>query len=375
MDDRLQPAARRALALLLAAGCGGHQAPAASTEAETAEVTGILPLTGGAADPTDPQTPIKLDLPDFVTGGATGGKPLGCDKVDFLFVIDNSGSMLDEQASLIASFPGFIAAIEQTVQAKDYHIMAVSTDDGRGVTEGDCDFEECVCAPSPTCCVKTCDHIFAETCNGIDCDALPVAPCDLSYGSGRVVDQLGAACGLAGGRRYMLESQAALTDAFECAASVGVGGAGDEKPMLAAIEAVSPEMNAPGGCNGGFLREDAILVLVVITDEEDDPEGGASGSPGAPKDWYDAVVAAKGGVPESVVVLGLVGDGNLPGSPCPPVWDPNLDGAEPSPRLQSFVGMFPHGVLGSVCVDDYAPFFLDAVRVIDVACDDFGPIG
>src|SRR5690242_21671906 len=40
-------------------------------------------------------------------------RSVGCAKADFLFVIDNSGSMADEQDNLIASFPGFIDTIQQ----------------------------------------------------------------------------------------------------------------------------------------------------------------------------------------------------------------------------------------------------------------------
>ena len=64
---------------------------------------------------------------------ATGVDPdgeVGCDAVDFLFVIDNSGSMADEQQQLIDSVPGFVAAIEQRLPAGTgtYHIMVTDTD-------------------------------------------------------------------------------------------------------------------------------------------------------------------------------------------------------------------------------------------------------
>ena len=371
MHLRPSVALRGALACLLAAGCGGDQAGAPPAATDGGDVSGIVTPTtgdGGAAD-----TQPRLDLPEADTATSGGGvEAPGCEKVDLLFVIDNSGSMADEQANLIASFPGFMAAIKQTLIASDYHIMAVSTDDGRGVLDGDCDFEECVCTPSPTCCVETCDSIFAETCNGLSCASLPIDACDLAYGAGRTADQLGASCELAEGRRYMRADQPNIDQAFQCVASVGIAGSGDERPIYAALSALAPELNAEGGCNAGFLRDDAILVLVLITDEEDD---GTYGSPGDPPSWYEQVVAAKHGNPRSVVVLGLVGDGNRPGSPCPVMWDLEQDGAEPSPRLQEFVEMFDGGIVGSVCSPDYAPFLLDAVGVIDQACDVFEPIG
>jgi hypothetical protein len=115
---------------------------------------------------------------------------------------------------------------------------------------------------------------------------------------------------------------------------------------------------------------------VIITDEEDtNTDDPGEGSPGEPADWYNAVVAAKGGVPTAAVVLGLVGDGNRPGGLCPPLGGIYDDAADPAPRLQAFVEMFPRGVIGSVCASDYTPFFLEAVSVIDHACEEFVPVG
>lgn len=120
-----------------------------------------------------------------------------------------------------------------------------------------------------------------------------------------------------------------------------------------------------GGCNQGFLRDDAILVVTYITDEEDDVE-----SMGDPADWKAALVAAKGGNEQAVVVLGLVGDSDVPGGGCGP-----FGLAEASPRLRAFAESFDFGTWGSICSPDYAPFFLDAVGVIDSACEIFDPEG
>ena len=115
----------------------------------------------------------------------------------------------------------------------------------------------------------------------------------------------------------------ALAETFACAGQVGTGGSGDEQPMYTMVLALGSAMNAPGGCDDGFLRDDALLVVVVIADEEDDHEVDAcnqlpqSGSPGEPADWYNLLVAAKGGVETNVVLLARVG----PPAPnlCPPL--------------------------------------------------------
>ena len=53
----------------------------------------------------------------------------------------------------------------------------------------------------------------------------------------------------------------------------------------------------------GFLRDDAILVITVISD--DPPSSGDSAATDV-MPWVDAVLDAKNGDPGAVVVLGLV---------------------------------------------------------------------
>jgi hypothetical protein len=302
-------------------------------------------------------------------GSADDGGDAGCDKVDFLFVIDNSGSMTDEQTNLIASFPQFISAIQDTLQAQDYHIMVVSTDDGTGGGSSImCNNGTCSCTPVPACCEMVCAG-FADNCNGFDCNNLPGGSCETTLGAGKIFESDGTSCLPEDGPRWMTQDQPDLAGTFSCAAHVGTYGNGTEKPMEAMIAASSPMLNMPGGCDEGFLRSDAILVVVFITDEED-----VDKSPGDPTSWHDDLLANKNNDPMAVAVLGLFGDGHLPNGICPPLQDDV--GAEPSPRLQAFVDSFgDRGVAGSICANDYIPFFLDAVDVIDTTCDEFEPEG
>jgi hypothetical protein len=124
-----------------------------------------------------------------------------------------------------------------------------------------------------------------------------------------------------------------------------------------------------GACNEGFLRSDAILVLTIITDEEE------KSSPGDPASWKQSLVDAKPGGEQAIVVLGLIGDNGTPGAICAPFASNAGTGAEPSPRLRAFAESFPAGRVGSVCASDYAPFFSDAVSPIEGACNDFIPPG
>ena len=340
-------------AVVLWAGCSGGGGGDGGAD------TGITGLTASASDgtstsasTTDDTGPEKFDVGE--TTGATGGDSgtdEGCEKVDFVFVIDSSPSMADEQVALLASFPGFITAIEDTLGLNDFQVMV------------------------------------------LDAGALAGAGCEGTLGAGRISDSLGNDCGLVGGNRYATQAQPDLTAAFTCMASRGQVGPSNEETMNS-LQAGIGALDAPGQCNEGFVRDDAVLVITLITDEEDstadinpaplwdgtcEPADDDPNSVGDPQSWFDAVVAEKNGDPSAVVVLSLIGDCDVGGSCTGIVFDPlnptASTGAEPSPRLREFTGKFQYGSTGPVCAPDYAPFFTDAVSVISSACDDFLPPG
>lgn len=303
--------------------------------ADTGAVTGGLP---------------KFDIGGGATEGTTGVVDKGCTKADFLFVIDNSASMEDNQAALVASFPGFITAIKATLSASsDYHVMIVDSDD-----DGRC---KQPCNMDSSDVIKYCSAVKYEACNA------KLGACDLTRGAG-VVHPVGLyasnkVCPIAGGNRYMLPEEPDLEAAFACVATVGTAGNPSERPMNGMTEALSPTLNDIGGCNQGFLRDDAILVITFISDDPNYEDIGK------PQEWYDAVVAAKHGNKDAIVVAGLIpqpdlgcaGGGNINGK-----------------HWEEFLGLWgEHGVEGSVCEPDYAPFFTQAIAVIDEACDNFMP--
>lgn len=301
-------------------------APAAGAGASDSGV--VTPGRDGVLGPVSQQPGI------FEPPAAPGAEPTGekgCKKIDFLFVIDDSSSMDDEQANLARSFPGFIDIMQQVLDVDDFHVMVVSTS---GESEE---------ADEPT---------------------LDPSECEEIQGAGRRRNTDGEDCGIAGGLPFMTSAQPNLEDTFSCVARVGTDGSAVEEPMDAVVAATSAELNGDGRCNAGFMRDDAILVVTVITDEED------TASRGEPEDWRERLLGVKGGNEDALVVLGLVGDNNveggLLGGPC------SLLDADGSPRLQQFVDSVG-GVLGSVCSPDYSSFFQTAVGSIDSACEDFVP--
>lgn len=295
----------------------------------------------------------KFDLGGGMESAGPGEAGIsGCEKVDFLFVVDSSRSMEDEQANLLDSFPRFITAIRETLMLDDFQVMAVDA----GAVEG--------------------------------------SGCDGTLGAGRIADGAGQDCGLSGDKRYADNTQSDLEAAFGCMAARGIEGATDEQTMDALVAAVGP-LNEAGGCNEGFVRPDALLVVVIITDEEDSPNdidgaGALDGtcapadtdpnSSGGPSEWADALAAAKADNPNAVVVLSLIGDCDVGGDCTGMALGPQgitgpVSGAEPAPRIREFTQQFAFGTVGPICAEDYVPFFTDAVDVVRTACEGFLPPG
>ena len=333
-------------------GCGGPEAQSSTTvqtslgsftatatdsgDDTTADTDGPSGTTAGT-DPsaTSADTEPEPDDPKFDLGiqpDVHQEVEDGCTKVDFLFVVDDSGSMEDDQANLINNFPNFINGIQATLENVDeYHVGVVTTD---------------VYGGNPANC-RLLGGLVVQTSGSASSNAV---------------------CGpYATGANYMTEADN-LASAFACAAQVGVSGAGIERPMNAMEAAVRGDYAGPGQCNEGFIREDALLVIVIITDEWDgpgDPEGdGSSGSAGT---WYDTVVAAKGGIAENIVVVTL---SHINGGTCPPS-DVFFNPAD----IQTFTEMFGENGFQGCITGDFGAIFMEATGVIEEACNNFVPPG
>ena len=95
----------------LLAACGSDPAPDPSAIMDdTGASTGEDDSSSGASDPmTEMEDEERLDVPAV--------EEMTCQKIDFLFVIDNSSSMEDEQQRLIDGFPGFMQGVQETIEA------------------------------------------------------------------------------------------------------------------------------------------------------------------------------------------------------------------------------------------------------------------
>ena len=194
------------------------------------------------------------------------------------------------------------------------------------------------------------------------CDYIPSA-CDRKHGAGVVVtgnfDASNQPCNLFGGNRYIIKGEPTLEATFKCIASLGQG---PKTPVAAEhmMAALAPDM-LNGGCNDGFLRDEALLAVIELTGTGDDL------SPGTPQSWYDTLVAAKHGNEEAVVILAFSHDLDEPEPLCP--GDPKF-GSTPQHDLADLAA---HGLWESICIDSYIPALTKTAEMILEQCSVFVP--
>jgi len=334
----------------------GHITGGTSSNAEgtstTASTTPTDVSTGSSSASTSssPKHDVGSD------GDAGSNTPLGCQgKIDFLFVMSRSGLLDDVQEQFVASLPLFIDTIAAKFADFDYHIMVVDGSDtwGSVLCNGACP-DVLTCKVGDPCCLATnpVGKLCCATPN-YPCDQLDlVTECDNTIGAGLIFPAGYLAsnklCKLESGKRYITKGQSNLSETFTCTARAGL--AGGSKVAEALVNAVGPELNAPGGCNDGFLRDDALLMVTMLT------TGSDYDSPGTPKEWYEAIVAAKGGDPKAIVMLLLA-------NPLCPDFDRPCKMAE----------MLPYWHVVDIEAEDYSPGFDAATDLVEAACEELIP--
>jgi hypothetical protein len=204
------------------------------------------------------------------------------DKVDLLFMIDNSFSMEQEQASLREQFPRLINmltsgdrngdGVQDFPPANDVHFGVISSDLGLPGLEG-AGIERCGLLGDEGRLLNVANpELLAE---GV-CSAQTFNPPFLKYDSASADD----------GVRNQLANDLA------CIATIGLEGCGFEQQLESMLKAVWPGadqqvtfvtdpsgfgmfgMSGPGFPNGEFIRNNpneglSVISLVMVTDEED----------------------------------------------------------------------------------------------------------
>ena len=356
---RLRPLALLsvAAALELAPGCardnaesssftGGGPQPATSpadststsSSGDTSTSTGSTSTSSSGSTSTgeDSASTAATTAGTWDVGTSPDFEPtVGCQgKIDFLFVISSHFEMTKYQDRLKAAFPVFVGLLGQELADFDYQIM-VADAGGSALLGPKCYDCELQCG---ACQVPDCPE---------DYPCGPFVECDITEGAGVTItanfDASNKRCELATEHRYITTADAAtLEESFTCIATLG---AGPKTPVAAEVmvSALEPDL-LEGGCNDGFVRPDALLVVVVVQANQDNL------SPGTPASWYDTLVNVKGGNEEAVVVLVISDDSDLRGGVCPDV-------GLAANSLRWFAEAAAHGRFLSVCEGDYGFFF------------------
>jgi ASPM-SPD-2-Hydin domain-containing protein len=167
-------------------------------------------------------SPFRVTLKGHAVGDGAATdmfQQLAGPKVDILFAIDDSCSMANKQALLIENLSHFVGYAD--AQGADYNIAVVDTE-GFAPDSGMFQRDQC--------------HQFPRVIGSHWADSMT------------------------------------RSDAFRCIFSLGTAGSGIEAGLAAAknalIKAQDPSMD-PDGLNQGFLRNDARLVIVAVSDADD----------------------------------------------------------------------------------------------------------
>ena len=325
---------------MTSAGPGGNtDAQTATSDGETSaspsdpDTSASSPITSTDDTGTGPKLDVGVD-----TDSTTGLPAKGCRKIDVLFVLDGSGSMAQERNALAAvdAFGDIVDTLSGLNGGDiDYRIAVTSDNDDGYITPQ--------CWQEPNDWVESTDHTPAE-----------------------------------------------VADAFNCA--VSSFGQNTFEAELGCEHALTSAVDLLDGDASGFVRDDALLVLVLVTDVDDygayDQQGGNScglgcATPPTPlPTLLQKLLAVKMDQPDNVAAIVVAGDPavdggmnfcNQPGSCCG-MFDCD---AYHATRLYDFVQMLGNNsTAADICGGANAvPMAVkDAFEnKIDLACMDFDP--
>lgn len=254
--------------LISTAACGVKPAPLGSLD------------TGSTGEPSDDGASGTTDTSASTSSGADGDTgnsvpddepvPVGPPKVDFLFVIDNSGSMGNTQAALASTIDVLAESLE-AAPAISWRIGVTTTDVGNpwcGSTApeaGSLELSSCLSRTgqfvfngnppqdvTEIACTDICSHEFLHIQpTTVDGDDVPRERPWIEGANG--VTNLG---------------DVDTSDVLRCTFPQGIAGCGFESPLEAARRAVL-RSQTPGDPQFGFIRNDAHLVVVFVSDETD----------------------------------------------------------------------------------------------------------
>jgi hypothetical protein len=252
--------------------------------------------------------------------------PGGCEHIDILLVVDGSASMGEEQAALRGDgdeppvFAEFTDALESRLDTLlDIHVGVVSSEPGDTVL-----------------------HTHANQ---------PSVP-----------PSIATDCGLPPGQRYLVGPSPTFEQDFACLASTHSDQFVERTAQNAALALHDP-------ANAGFLRDDAVLFVVLVTDE--DTQDTISRVK-----VRELILDAVDGRLERLVVLAIAGDQGVFEMPKSTCWDGVYGSAAPGRRITSIVHSFrEQGKVQDICAGDFTTVFTEALEEVVHTCQHLHPPG
>lgn len=224
-------------------------------------------------DVDDDDPPHFDDFGDVDFGG--GGCGDQCSAVDVLFVIDNSGSMAEEQLAMARASVRWIGQLLGDGGSYDLQVMVTTTDMGNPSCtpfqpQG---YAPAQGAPTTTGCNSRIDdftglgsnpEVAPQACTAVcPADITPSDPFLAFDAAGSNVPNVPDADVDGDGVLDSPEAQA-----LACLLPQGLNGCGYESPLEAMLQALNPGAAWNSG-DRPFVRDNAKLAIVVLTDESD----------------------------------------------------------------------------------------------------------
>jgi hypothetical protein len=186
-----------------------------------------LQAPGGVSNYSFAPTPIIVEVAKQNASDDYLIPSINASKVDLLFVVDNSGSMAGEQQILANSFNNFIQQF--TTRNIDFHVGVVTTD---------------VTSDSNTA------YWAGPSYSGY-----------LQANRGNLLSKFS--------ERYLTNTSLDLVNKFITNVKVGTSGSGAEQGIQSALAALDNNRIGVGQFNEGFLRDDSLLAVIIVSDEDE----------------------------------------------------------------------------------------------------------
>ena len=181
--------------------------------------------------------------PVVTTSGGAVTATGASQKLDLLFMVDNSSSMAPAQQKLIQELQSFVAALEALPGGlPDLHVAVVSSDMG---APGD--------SVGSIGCTPVGDEGHFQAAPRGACTATGLEPGAMFISnSGGVANYTGE-----------------LSDVLTCIAALGSTGCGFEHQLASVARALGADGVPAPVSNAGFLRDDAELAIILLSNEDD----------------------------------------------------------------------------------------------------------